>query len=250
MCDRFVYKPETVSTMEDVDALVRGGAGSGVFVVCAGRQTGGVGTAGRGWESAAVGNLYCSIGLPLSRVAPGLLGAVPLAVGVAVHDALAGALGRAGALALKWPNDVLARASGRKVAGVLVRSSGGAYLNIGVGANVVAAPPDARMRPGGRLAGALADLAPPGAWAPPAPRALAEDVCAGLLRLLAPQPAPEPLALVCAEWTARADWDARVAKRSDPDTPLVPVALTRDGFLCVSNPSTGTTEVLVDSYLV
>ena len=56
---------------------------------------------------------------------------------LALYDTLANWLGKE-RLAFKWPNDVLA--DGKKIAGILLESSG-AQLSVGIGVNVAAAPP-------------------------------------------------------------------------------------------------------------
>jgi len=103
--------------------------------VLAERQTAGRGRGDRRWHSPPGGNIYLSLGWRF----PGLgaeRAALPLAVAVAVSDALA-ATGLRGA-GIKWPNDILA--GGRKLAGILVESQGGAGSGVavvaGIGVNV------------------------------------------------------------------------------------------------------------------
>lgn len=103
-------------------------------IVLARTQTAGRGRQGHTWCSPA-GNLYTSW---LVRPPAGLaLTLLPLAVGVAVADALA----ESGlAVRLKWPNDVLAGREERKLAGVLTEAvSAGARVDavvVGVGVNL------------------------------------------------------------------------------------------------------------------
>lgn len=97
-------------------------------------QTAGRGRRGRTWRSPFARNLALSVGIRIER---GLaeVGAVSLAVGVAVADALA-AVGLPGA-ALKWPNDVLL--DGRKLSGILMelpRAVEPPELVVGIGINV------------------------------------------------------------------------------------------------------------------
>jgi BirA family biotin operon repressor/biotin-[acetyl-CoA-carboxylase] ligase len=100
-------------------------------------QTAGRGRAGRVWHSAPDAALTFSLAwkfdCPLQRLA-----GLPLAVGVALAEALA-ALGQA--VQLKWPNDVLQ--DGAKLGGILIEtvsdrhSAGGAtWAVIGIGLNL------------------------------------------------------------------------------------------------------------------
>ena len=97
--------------MADFDLIVRNAR-----IVTAERQTGGRGRRGRPWISEA-GNLYASLLLidpaPLARLA-----SLPLAVAVAVHDAVRQVLpADAAPLEIKWPNDLLMH--DKKVGGIL-----------------------------------------------------------------------------------------------------------------------------------
>ncbi|NZA25391.1 bifunctional biotin--[acetyl-CoA-carboxylase] ligase/biotin operon repressor BirA [Luteimonas sp. SJ-92] len=96
----------------------------GVAVLMAERQSDGRGRRGRGWASPLVANLYLSLS---RRFAGGLarLGGLGVVAGVAAAEALH-ELG-AGAVRLKWPNDlVVVDADGRlhKLGGLLVEGSG------------------------------------------------------------------------------------------------------------------------------
>ena len=97
-------------------------------------QSAGRGRRGRHWLSPVACNLYLSIGARLA--VPEQMQALSLIVGVAVADALLH-LGYAG-IGLKWPNDL--QAQGRKLAGILIESSGvtaqGITAVIGIGVNV------------------------------------------------------------------------------------------------------------------
>ena len=101
-------------------------------LLAAEEQTAGRGQRGRPWRSARGAGATFSI-LRRMRCAPQLLAGLSLAVGVAAARALR-ALG-AGEVALKWPNDLLAR--GAKLGGVLIetRIQGGeisAVIGIGI----------------------------------------------------------------------------------------------------------------------
>lgn len=131
---------ETASTQDAAWAACGGSAG---WLVAAGRQVGGRGRLGRAW--AATGDL----GLAMTLTLPvGWVSSVGVGVGVcgAVQQLLAGT-GRHGSqsrgtrdesgavVGLRWPNDVVERSSGRKVAGVLIEARGGIAM-VGIGVNV------------------------------------------------------------------------------------------------------------------
>lgn len=155
------------STSDLLAQLAAAGEPEGLAVL-AHCQTAGRGTQGRAWESRA-GNLHLSVLLrptgPL-REAPqwGLLAAVALA------DALTAHVPDPGAIALKWPNDVLL--NGAKAAGILAEASadqhgGIAWLCLGFGVNLAHAP-----QVEGRVTACLADAG----IAPPDPEAFAETL--------------------------------------------------------------------------
>jgi len=106
-------------------------------VVWAKSQTAGRGRQGRQWHSPE-GNLYCSIVLrpevPVASAAQ-----LSFVTALAVGHAIAGLLPDNVELRYKWPNDLLL--DGRKAAGILLESSGGAngkldWLIVGAGLNV------------------------------------------------------------------------------------------------------------------
>lgn len=111
------------------------------LVVLGDVQTAGRGRHGRGWVSPA-GNLHASI---LLRPA-GPLGAaatLSLVVALTVVEALDPLVGAPARLAVKWPNDVLL--DGAKLGGILLEgeddgSGGCAWLVVGLGLNLAAAP--------------------------------------------------------------------------------------------------------------
>lgn len=97
---------------------------------------------GRGrhvWESPAGSGIYASLLLP--AVAPAHLPSLPLLVAVGLARAVEG-MARV-PVALRWPNDLLAR--GRKLGGVLIESmarhGSSAAVVVGVGVNHAAEPP-------------------------------------------------------------------------------------------------------------
>lgn len=150
-----VYAPETGSTNDDALAAARtGGASGSVFL--ADHQTQGRGRRGKTWVAAPGQHLLLSILLrdvqprrelgasQAPRDAATGVGALTLAVGLGVRDALAAQ--SASALGVKWPNDVLA--GSRKLAGILCEGHFvGSRLEavvIGIGINVLHAsyPPE------------------------------------------------------------------------------------------------------------
>ncbi len=106
------------STNAELLERARTGEASGLWLT-ADRQLTGRGRRGRTWTSEP-GNLYSSL-LLIDPAEPALLGSLPLAVAVAVHDAIAAVLPLdGGRLAIKWPNDVLI--DGAKTSGILIES--------------------------------------------------------------------------------------------------------------------------------
>ncbi|MBB3564225.1 BirA family biotin operon repressor/biotin-[acetyl-CoA-carboxylase] ligase [Rhizobium sp. BK512] len=131
---------DTAST--NTECLARARAGdSGLLWVTAERQTGGRGRRGRPWVSER-GNLYASLLLidpaPMERLA-----SLPLAVAVAVHQAIRSVLPPgAEPLEVKWPNDILI--GRKKTCGILVEgerlADGRHAVVIGIGINVSVMP--------------------------------------------------------------------------------------------------------------
>lgn len=150
---------EVGSTNTECLERARKGALSGLWIT-AGRQTGGRGRRGRAWFSEP-GNLYASLLLidpaPMDR-----LGSLPLAVAVAVQDAIRRIMPLdAPDVLVKWPNDILI--DRRKVCGILLEGEtlpdGRHALVIGIGINVSAAP-DAGLYPVAALSDFGASAAP------------------------------------------------------------------------------------------
>jgi len=138
------------STNDEARRLASSDAAADLLTVTADRQTAGRGRRGRVWQSPA-GNLHVSF---LIRETKGLgqSAQIGFVAAVALAEALA-ELVPGEEFRCKWPNDVMAR--GRKLAGMLLESAGDGWIVLGIGVDVVAAPP-----PGETLhaAMALADL--------------------------------------------------------------------------------------------
>ncbi len=126
------------------EAVRLAGSGErGPLWVFAAEQTGGRGRRGRVWHGGA-GNFYASLlmrpdGPPADAALRSFVAAL------AVRDAVAAVIGTAEGICLKWPNDVLV--NGRKLAGILLEGGDG-YLCIGVGVNLLSAPPVGVLDPG------------------------------------------------------------------------------------------------------
>lgn len=121
---------------------------SGPAWVIAGEQTAGRGRRGRPWTSPP-GNFYGSlIFRPEGTADRAALRSFVAAL--ALHEACAELTGVPQAFALKWPNDVLL--NGGKLAGILLESSsagaGVSHLVIGIGVNLIGAPPPEAVEAG------------------------------------------------------------------------------------------------------
>ncbi len=129
---RVHHHPSCASTMDLARNLARNGA-TQLETIWAEEQTAGRGRQGRAWQSPPGAGLYFTAVLR-SKLQIAQLGALPLAVGVALVKAVQSQVGLNARL--KWPNDLLAP-DGRKLAGVLLErdAASGAVL-IGVGVNV------------------------------------------------------------------------------------------------------------------
>ena len=127
----------------NAEARRRAEAGeAGPLWITAALQTAGRGRRGRGWET-PVGNLAATCLFVTDRT-PAEAAQVSFVAALAVFD-LARAIAPAATVALKWPNDLLVE--GGKAAGILVESGprvgGGLWLAVGIGVNLVYAPPPA-----------------------------------------------------------------------------------------------------------
>lgn len=122
------WRIEHVEETESTNLLARSGRPGDVFT--AGFQTAGRGRLDHRWLSARGQNLMMSAVIDVSGLEAEHAATLPLAVGLAVVEALRGMVP---SLKLKWPNDVLA--DGRKLAGILCERHGDNAI-AGIGVNV------------------------------------------------------------------------------------------------------------------
>ncbi|MFE3837719.1 biotin--[acetyl-CoA-carboxylase] ligase [Pseudogemmobacter sonorensis] len=111
--------------------------------VLADEQTAGRGRRARAWASPR-GNFYASLVQRLDDP-PARLGLRSFTTALALYDAFAEVTGMTAPFALKWPNDVLL--NGGKISGILLEASEG-LLVIGIGVNLIGAPPPEAVEPG------------------------------------------------------------------------------------------------------
>lgn len=143
--DAFRHEALGEVTSTNTECLARARLGDpGNLWVTAARQSAGRGRRGRAWAS-ETGNLYASL-LLIDPAPPERLGSLPLAVSLAVYDALRSVLPIAAeAVEIKWPNDVLI--GRKKSCGILLESEalgdGRRAVVIGIGINVGYRPDDA-----------------------------------------------------------------------------------------------------------
>ena len=139
---------ETGST--NADLLARAASLTEPLLLVAEHQTAGRGRAGRNWLSSPEGSLTFSLAWRFEGGPQALIG-LPLAIGVALAETLAG-LGVQ--VQLKWPNDVLK--DGDKLAGILVETQsapgGGIWAVTGIGLNLLM-PDEMEARLGRSAAG-------------------------------------------------------------------------------------------------
>jgi BirA family biotin operon repressor/biotin-[acetyl-CoA-carboxylase] ligase len=143
--------PETyellhLETVDSTNEQARRLADQGVRVphwIVADHQTAGRGRRGRVWDSPN-GNLMTTLYLPVS-LSPEEAGQLSFVAGLALQQTVAGYIGDAGAVSLKWPNDVLI--DGAKVSGILLETASSRenridWLAIGMGLNLQEYPTD------------------------------------------------------------------------------------------------------------
>ena len=182
------------STNDEAQRRAAKGAADGT-VVGARSQGAGRGRRGRSWVSPA-GNLYASIILRLNKP-PAEVAQISLAAAVALAEALENLLPEGVPVQCKWPNDVLVE--GRKIAGILLESSGAATIDwvvVGCGVNIASHPELT-----GNLATSLAAAGAGGVTAVRVLEAFVDRLMAWRARWL--EEGIEPL---------RAAWIARAAK--------------------------------------
>ncbi len=139
---RVAVAAETSSTQDAARSMAAGKPG---LIVLAGRQTGGRGRLGRAWLQDADLGLAMTVALDAAGFAPEF---VSIAAGVAAAEAVTACV-PGEAIGLRWPNDVVERAGGRKIAGVLIERERPLLL-LGIGVNVAQRaddwPPELRAR--------------------------------------------------------------------------------------------------------
>jgi BirA family biotin operon repressor/biotin-[acetyl-CoA-carboxylase] ligase len=150
---RKAHHAEIDSTNSEARRLADAGDAGSIWIV-ADRQTAGRGRRGRVWQTQP-GNLATTL---LLRPQGTLVAQLSFAAALAVSDMVT-TFAPDAAIAVKWPNDVLAE--GRKIAGILLEAGSG-WLGVGMGVNLAAAPEGTEFP-----AVALADLG----VAPPSPDA-------------------------------------------------------------------------------
>lgn len=133
---RLIALDDAGSTNDEARRLAQTGEAADLLVVSARSQSAGRGRRGRAWVSPA-GNLHASwlIAVPSLHHAAQLGFAAAAALVAALGELVGGGVN----FQAKWPNDVMA--DGRKCCGMLLESAGPTWLVLGIGVNVVAAPP-------------------------------------------------------------------------------------------------------------
>ncbi|MEL6336427.1 MAG: biotin--[acetyl-CoA-carboxylase] ligase [Pseudomonadota bacterium] len=200
---RLLHLSEIDSTNAEAARLAARGERGPIWIL-ADRQSAARGRRGRGW-SETEGNLTASL-LIAPDMTPERAALTSFAAALAVAELFRTLAPRA-EVTMKWPNDVLL--NGRKAAGILLESSGGAgrldWLVIGIGVNLGQPPEMTEIRPGGTPPTGIA--AEGGRHA--TPRAALEILAAALDRSLG-QLTQEGFAPVRAAWMAQA---ARLGQR-------------------------------------
>ena len=136
LAHRYVWLDETDSTNRVAADLAREGAAHGTTVVAEGQKAG-RGRLGRRFFSPPYLNLYTSIVLR-PRLDTARAPTTILAAAVAVAETVAAFVADPGAVAIKWPNDVLL--GGLKTSGILMEMGAEAtrvaHLVLGIGVNL------------------------------------------------------------------------------------------------------------------
>jgi BirA family biotin operon repressor/biotin-[acetyl-CoA-carboxylase] ligase len=127
------------STNDEARRLADAGAPHGTAVQ-ASEQTAGRGRRGRAWFS-PVGNLHLSMLLD-AGAEPARASELAFVAAVSLREALA-TLAPEATFACKWPNDILC--GGAKVAGMLLENHKPMVI-LGIGVNVIAAPPESEVQ--------------------------------------------------------------------------------------------------------
>lgn len=131
VASRFEIVADSPSTNAALKALaVDAVAWPHMSVLVTDNQTAGRGRLDRSWVAPAGASLAISV-LMRELPAPGAIGWIPLAAGVAMSDAVAAQLPQH-EVGVKWPNDVLV--DGQKICGILAESTGDAVV-LGAGVN-------------------------------------------------------------------------------------------------------------------
>lgn len=132
---------QTSSTMEAAAQSVPVAVPTWILAL---QQSGARGRRGRAWHM-PLGNFAATLVMPVADpLADRALRSFVAAL--ALREAMVAVTGREEIFALKWPNDVLMR--GSKVAGILLEGLPQEHLAVGIGVNLVAAPPSDAVEPG------------------------------------------------------------------------------------------------------
>ncbi len=127
----------------NAEAFRRAPGLAGPLWILAGEQTAGRGRRARPWASPP-GNFHGTLAMRVTEP-PATVALRSFVAALALRDAFVALTAQPQAFTLKWPNDVLL--NGGKVAGILLEASG-ATLAIGIGVNLIAAPPPEAVEPG------------------------------------------------------------------------------------------------------
>lgn len=223
---------EIDSTNEEAKRLGEAGEQGPVWIT-AERQTAGRGRRGREWVSPS-GNFMGTLFLR-PQAGPRKAAELSFVAAVAVHDAVDGLLPPAlrPGLKLKWPNDLLH--DGRKLAGILLESSGIAggelaWLAIGIGINLAQYPDKVEFPATSLAALGIPDVTPMDAL---------ERLAAAFDRRLGEWCDVQGFAAIRDAWLARAGGlgETIVVRLADESFEGTFVGLAADGALEVRTPS-------------